>query len=202
MQISSMNLTDRFLCWFSQLVLRFPWLFLLLVISLCSVSLNYTINNLGVNTNTAELLSEDLPFQQNRIRLEETFPKEADTLLLVVEASTPEKTSQSTELLIHELNKDPLFVSVYSPSISDFLKQQALLYLDLGELEKLANQLTDAQPFIGYLAQNYSVDGLFTLIGHTLDEQKDGLPMDINPLLKAIDKAIVGQENEIKQPMS
>ena len=202
MQISSMNLIDRCLCWSSQLVLRFPWLFLVLVIALCSVSLNYTINNLGVNTNTAELLSEDLPFQQNRIRLEETFPKEADTLLLVVEASTPEKTSQSTELLIRELKQDPLFISVYSPSISDFLKQQALLYLDLGELEKLANELTDAQPFIGYLAQNYSVEGLFTLIGHTLDEQKDGLPMDIDPLLKAIDKATVAQQNQNNQPIS
>lgn len=202
MQTYPLNFIDCTLCWFSQVLLRFPWMFVLLLISLCAISLNYTINHLGVNTNTAEMLSPDLPFQKNRVRLEEAFPKESDTLLLVVEASSPEKTWQSTERLIRELRQDSLFISVYSPSISDFLKQQALFYLEPEELEDLANELTDAQPFIGYLSQNYSVKGLFTLIDHTLDEQSDGLPMDIKPLLKAINAAIKAQQNQLNQPIS
>lgn len=202
MHIDSLKFTDRCLNKSSQLIMRFPWLVILLVMALCTISLNYTINNLGVNTNTAEMLAADLPFQENRIRQEEAFPKEADALLLLVEATTPEKTAQSTELLISKLKQDPLFISVYSPAISDFLKQQALLYLDIGELEKLTEKLTDAQPFIGYLAHNYNVDGLFTLIGGSLAQKDNRLPMNINPLLKAINATILAQQNQSNQPVS
>ncbi|HIL40635.1 MAG TPA: hypothetical protein EYG24_00715, partial [Methylococcales bacterium] len=48
----------------SSVVLRFPWVVVSLFILLSASSLQFTINNLGVNTNVAELLSPDLPFQK------------------------------------------------------------------------------------------------------------------------------------------
>ena len=132
-----LRFTNRCLGWVENQVLRFPWLLLVAVFAFCSLTLYYTVNNLGVNTNTAEMLSPDLPFQKNRIRLESTFPKEAETLLMVVEATTPEKTAQATENLISQLQYHPLFISVYSPSSSQFFKKQALLYLEDDELRAL-----------------------------------------------------------------
>ena len=186
----------------SSVVLRFPWIVVSLFFLLSASSLQFTINNLGVNTNVAELLSPDLPFQKNRLKLEATFPKSADTLLLVVEASTPENTAITTQLLIERLNKEPLFTSVYAPSSSDFFKRQAFLYLEPDELNNLSHDLTEAQPFVGHLAQNFSLKGLFSIINHAFKPKDTVLPMDINPLLTAINTSLEAQLLGESQPVS
>lgn len=197
-----LNPTHRALFALSSVVLRFPWVVVSLFILLSASSLQFTINNLGVNTNVAELLSPDLPFQKNRLKLEATFPKSADTLLLVVEASTPENTAITTQLLIERLNKEPLFTSVYAPSSSDFFKRQAFLYLEPDELNILSHDLTEAQPFVGHLAQNFSLKGLFSIINHAFKPQDTVLPMDINPLLTAINTSLEAQLLGNSQPVS
>ncbi len=197
-----LNPTHRALFALSSVVLRFPWVVVSLFILLSASSLQFTINNLGVNTNVAELLSPDLPFQKNRLKLEATFPKSADTLLLVVEASTPENTAITTQLLIERLNKEPLFTSVYAPSSSDFFKRQAFLYLEPDELNNLSHDLTEAQPFVGHLAQNFSLKGLFSIINHAFKPQDTVLPMDINPLLTAINTSLEAQLLGNSQPVS
>jgi hypothetical protein len=65
----------------------------------CVASLYYTVNNLGVNTDTSTLLSQDLPFQKNRIRWENAFPQDAATIIFVVEAPTAEQTSIAANIL-------------------------------------------------------------------------------------------------------
>ncbi|NOS74962.1 MAG: MMPL family transporter, partial [Methyloglobulus sp.] len=82
------------------------------------------------------------------------------------------------------------FDSVYIPTDNAFFRQQALLYLEQTDLDALAKKLTDAQPFIGHLAQNYHLDGLFEIISLALNKRDENLPMDLNPLLVAIDDNI------------
>ncbi len=201
MSALSSSVIDRFLCWWGTQVLRFPWLLILLTVSLSAASLHYTINNLGVNTNTAEMLSPDLPFQKNRLRIEAEFPQDAGVIILVVDALTPEETSQAANTLAEVLSTQvDSFSSVYIPTENNFFRQQALLFLDQDELEDLAEKLTEAQPFIGYLAQNYSLEGLFDIIIKALKKTDDALPMDLNPLLLSVNDAISHQLND--QPYS
>lgn len=201
MSALSSSVIDRFLCWWGAQVLRFPWLLILLTVSLSAASLHYTINNLGVNTNTAEMLSPDLPFQKNRLRIEAEFPQDAGVIILVVDALTPEETSQAATTLAETLSTQPdSFSSVYIPTENDFFRQQALLFLDQDELEELSEKLTDAQPFIGHLSQNYSLEGLFDIVIKALKKTDNALPMDLNPLLLSINDAITHQLND--QPYS
>ena len=147
MSALSSSLIDRFLCWWGTQVLRFPWVLILLTVLLTAASLHYTINNLGVNTNTAEMLSPDLPYQKNRLRIEAEFPQDAGVIILVVDALTPEETSQAANTLAEVLKSQAdNFSSVYIPTENDFFRQQALLFLDQDELEELAEKLTEAQP--------------------------------------------------------
>ncbi|MDP3837914.1 MAG: MMPL family transporter [Methylococcales bacterium] len=179
------------LLWCEHQVLRFPWTLLLLVLLLCGISLDYTIKHLGMNTNTSDMLSVDLPFQQNRIRIDKAFPQDAGTIILVVDAETPEETSQAANKLADLLSKEKQhFDSVYIPTENDFFRQQALLYLDENDLNELAKKLTDAQPFIGHLAQNYHLDGLFSIVSQALNTRDQTLPMDLNPLLVAISDSL------------
>ncbi|WP_031432944.1 MMPL family transporter [Methylomarinum vadi] len=178
---------ESFLCCWSSKVLRFPITLILLTCILAGFSLYYTINNLGVNTNTAQMLSPDLPFQVNRKRLETEFPQDAGAIILVVEAATPEETSIAANQLENQLlaQKDH-FVSAYIPTDNEFFRREALLYLDIDELYDLSAKLTDAQPFIGYLSEHYSLQGLLDIILKALENKDKELPMDLNPLLQAI----------------
>lgn len=174
--------------------MRCPWTLILLSLLLCGSTLYYSIKNLAINTNTAEMLSPDLPFQQNQARFNQAFPEDATTIILVVEAETPEESSQAANHLVEQLDKEnDRFESVYIPTDNAFFRQQALLYLDQKDLDNFAQKLTDAQPFIGHLAQNYHLEGLFGIIGQALNRHDHALPMDLNPILLAIDDVLKSQ---------
>ncbi len=194
---------NRFICWCGNIMLRFPWLLVLLATLACAAGLHYTINNLGVNTDTSELLSPDLPFQQNRFRWEKAFPQDAGTILFVVEAPIPELSAIAARRLIKILHgQDQLFDYVYINDDNAFFQQQGFLYLDLNALEDLSVKLSDAQPFIGYLAQNYHLAGLLEMIGKALNDQENDLPTDLNPLLRKIDQSIVSVQSGQNHPLS
>jgi hopanoid biosynthesis associated RND transporter like protein HpnN len=188
------SLLMRFFCWFESQILRFPWTIILLSFALTGLSLAYSYEHLTIDTNTGDMLSPDLPFQKNRKRIEKAFPLDAATLLMVVDAETPEETSQAAVKLEGILKQETdRFDTVFIPTENDFFHQQALLFLDQTDLDDLAKKLTDAQPFIGHLAQNYHIGGLFEIIGKALNEHEEDLPMDMNPLLLAVDGAIAKQ---------
>lgn len=196
MNAHSSSLFDKFLCWWGTQVLRFPWFLILFTLVLSAASIHYTAENLGINTNPSELISPDLPFQKNRLRIEAEFPQDAGVILLVVDALTPEETTQTANSLTQSLSAQPdAFSSVYVPTENDFFKQQAFLFLEQNELEELGDKLTDAQPFIGYLAQNYHLEGLFDIISQALQNTDQNLPMNLDPLLLSINDAVTHQLN-------
>ena len=196
-------LLDKFLDWWSSRILRFSWLVILLFIILCGFSLHYTINNLGVNTDTSELLSPDLPFQQNSKRWENAFPQDADTILLVVDSPTAEQTAMAASKLAQRISANKqLFEYVYIPGDNAFFKQQGLLYLELDKLENLSTTLSDAQPFIGHLSENYHLQGLLDILGKALDDSNDELPTDLNPLLENIDQSLIAVQSNQKHYLS
>lgn len=182
---------DTCLHWCERQIIRFPWTLLILSLLLTGGIAYYVYNHLGINTNTAEMLSPDLPFQQNQRRIDKAFPQDAATLILIVEAATPEETALAANKLQDQLRtQTDRFDQVSIPTDNAFFRQQALLYLEQTDLDALANQLTDAQPFIGHLAQNYHLGGLFEIIGKALNEHEQDLPMDLTPLLTAVDNNI------------
>jgi len=183
-----------FFPWCEHQIIRFPWIILCLSFAFCGFTAYYTYNHLTINTNTSEMLSPDLPFQKNQKRIDQAFPNEAATVILVVEADTPEETSQAGIRLLDILGKQTdRFDTVYIPTENAFFKQQALLYLDQSDLDSLAQKLTDAQPFIGHLQQNFNLEGLFGIISLALNKHDQSLPMDLNPLLLAIDNNLNAQ---------
>ena len=64
------TLDNKFLSYQGHFVTRYAWLIIIVALSLTIASLLYTKDNLGINNNSAEMLSPDLPFQQNTRRME------------------------------------------------------------------------------------------------------------------------------------
>ena len=182
---------DVVLTTLSRCVVKYPIVWLLLAVIVCGISLDYTRTHLGINTNTSDILSRDLPFQKERLRLERAFPQDVAAILLVVEARTPEQASTAVEQLGEQLKAEKKSIqSVYIPGEGDFFEHEALLYLEPAALHELTVKLAEAQPFIGRLSANNSLPELLAILGQAIERGAGTLPVDLDPLLSRIATAV------------
>jgi len=196
-------LLDRVLLAWTSCVVKMPWLWVCAFFLASAASFYYTINNLGVNTNTEEMLAADLPFRVNHTRLEQAFPQDARTILVVVEAATPELTNSATRQLgtLFRTETDAV-KSVYIPSESEFLRRHALLFEDIDDLDNLAMDITRAQPLLGRLARNNSLSEFAALLDHAISAKSDKLLFDLAGLVSRTSTAIKHTLNGQLAPIS
>ena len=125
-----------------------------------------TWTRLGVSTNTNELFSASLPWEQRSAQVSRAFPQDKDVLVAVVGADIPEEAQETARALTQALSKQPaLFRTVRMPSDNPYLQHNALLFLSPPKLEALLNATIAAQPFLGQLAADPSARGLFQSLG-------------------------------------
>jgi len=191
MSSNTVSRSSKILSRQGQFITRFAWQIIFATLLVTSASLYYIKDNLGVNNNSAEMLSPDLPFQKNTKRLEEQFPQDANTIIFVVDAATPEETAIISRKLLQKLEASSAhFSASYIPEDNAFFQQQALLYLSIDELDTLSANLTDAQPFIGYLTQNYHLTGLFDILTQALENKESVISQSLPALLSSISQAL------------
>ncbi|MGZ8184923.1 MAG: MMPL family transporter [Methylobacter sp.] len=174
-------------------VLYNPVLVLLTVCGLAILAGQYTADNLSINTDTAELIAPDAPFQKNRRNFEKAFSQDMHTLLLVVESATPELTKSATKRLTRLLNADQAnFESVHIPNDNEFFRQNGLLYLDIDDLQTLSSNLSQAQPFIGRIAQEPDLNGFFSILQDALtsSDKTQVMPIDLSSLLDKVSRTL------------
>jgi len=186
------HLFIRVIHWWEENFLNRPWLVVLLFLIASGFTLRYTMDNLKFDTNTADMISTELPFQQNRIKLEKAFPQDVSTIILLVEGKTPEETSEAVKLIGEKLRQNSTDIkSVHIPDEGEFFARNGLLYLDLDELEDLSAQLANAQPFIGRISEDNTLGGLLDILGEALKASEEGFEIELNPLLEKIREAVV-----------
>ncbi|MCQ8102515.1 MMPL family transporter [Methylomonas sp. SURF-2] len=191
MPLAATTIKTRLFAFLSRLPIRFPWSLLLLFALLATGSVFYTRDHLGINTNTSDLLSQDLPFIKIRAELDRAFPRDALAIIVVVESPTPEQTAEAARTIEAHLQVEKaLFESAYTPVDNAFFRRQGFLYLTEEELETLSNKLVDAQPFIGYLSAHYHFAGLTDIIGLALEGRERDLAMPLDPLLNAVGESL------------
>ena len=162
---SSSDFLPKTLGLIADYVKHHAWWVLALAAFATAISLSYAFMYLGINTDTTEMLAADVPFQEAREHYKQIFPQNADSILLVVEANTPEMAYTAVKTLDARLRKESENIkSVYTPFEGSFYEQQALLYLDLPELEQLAESVAESKPFIDELMRNRNLHGLFTML--------------------------------------
>ena len=87
------------LAWWVNMTHRYAMWFVLLACIVTGSLLYYTVNNLGINTDTAEMLSETLPFRRNYEAFKTAFPQYDDTMLIVIDGETPELAQDASTAL-------------------------------------------------------------------------------------------------------
>jgi len=108
----------------------------------------------------------------------------------VIDGDSADNANAASQKLIARLKQEKTTLeSIYDPEQTSFFSQNGLLYLDKRELLQLSDRLTEAAPFIGTLAQDPSLRGLFTVLGRALDEN---LSADYRARLKTMLDSISG----------
>ncbi|WP_150045961.1 MMPL family transporter [Methylomonas rhizoryzae] len=171
--------------WSNWLLYR-PCFSLAIAFFFAYLAIGYVGNNLSINTDTAELVAPDAPFQQNRRKFEQAFGQDIHTVLILLDSSSPELTKAAAQRLARELRADTEhFSNVYRPDESAFFQRNGLLYLDTDKLQDFSVTLAQAQPFIGRISQDPSLNGFFSIFIDALQgKQGSGeVPIDLMSLI-------------------
>jgi hypothetical protein len=144
---------------------RAPIVVLLGALVLAALALTLVARDLGINTSTADMISDRAHFMRVYRELKARFPERSDNLVVVVEADTPDRARDAADLLADRLASDKdRFARVHRPDGGAFLARNGLLYLDVDELLDLLDSLADASPLIQRLRNDTSLRGLFAVL--------------------------------------
>jgi len=160
---------------------------ILLILTLVTLSTFYVVNNLGVHTDTTDMLSEEVPFRANHIRYRQSFPQYEDTLLLVLDAPTPEQAHIAAKRFTRYLQDDVTqFPATYYLTGEPFFEQNGLFYKDLSELGRLTDYLAAAQPLIARLAESPTLSTFSSVLTDAVEELRKGRELELEPVLSGI----------------
>ena len=200
--------TDRSANWAAEAVAAWARLVrrnavLVLVLATLSAVLagTYAVRHAAINTSTTDMLSEDLPFQRQFMELDQAFPQDYRTVVVVIDGDTPEQASAAAAHLTERLAARPDIIrDVFYPQGDPFFRRHGLLFLQPDELQALGSMLAGAQPLLAALAQDPSLRGLadvLTLALRHIDQIGTGdgkLPAEFEAALGGITATISAVE--------
>ena len=178
-------------------VLRWRWLVIAVFAALSLLSFRYTVANLGINTDTADMISAELAWRRDFIEYRESFPSRYRVVLAVVEAPTAGQAERAAITLAERLAaRSDTFQSVFYPGAEPFLQHNGLLYLEPDALEALADRLAQVQPLLGRLQARFSAEQLIAVIDEALERADPAGREALAPLLKELTRTMVGEDYE------
>jgi len=129
----------------------------------------FTWAHFAINTNSEELISPDVGWRKREIAFDSKFPDQSNLIAVVIDGATPELAEAAAAQLYDRIRQDKfLFHSVRRPNGGDFFDHNGMLFLPLAEVENTTQQLFKAQAFLGPLAADPSLRGIFTSLSNAL----------------------------------
>ena len=165
----------------------------------------YTVEHLGINTSTSDMLSSELLFRKIYDEYRRTFPNLRNNITIVVEGETPDITEDATAALAARLKTETEeFKFVFDPASDPFFITNGLLFLDEDELADLSDRLADAQPLLAALAEDMNLRGFFGVLNDAIDEvaKGDEDPSRLIRIFHNISETIEKQQDGTPRPMS
>jgi hopanoid biosynthesis associated RND transporter like protein HpnN len=160
------------------LVGRAPSLVVLLAAAAAAGSAYLTSQRLGIDTNTVDMLSADLPWRVENERHKRLFPHYADNIVVVIRGATADLATDAQRRLGEHLRAEPdLFREVHLTGGGEFFQHNALLYADVEELRDLADGLEKAEPWLPGLEREPDLGRFLTVLDSMLIADR-GPPAD------------------------
>ncbi len=194
--------TKRLYEWWVGGAVHHPFVTLFLTFLVTAALLVYTLGHFRINTKMSDMISEKLPYRHLEREFDRAFPQFGDTILLVLDAPTPEAARSATEAMAARLAKEKsLFKRIYVPGGDAFFKTNGLLFLSAKELEDLSDTLANAQPLLGLISKDFSLRGLFSVTEKMVSQRDTGEKERLVPFFdgvaRALESAATGRPYEL-----
>ncbi len=191
--IQARNVTVAVITRLVQLSSRYAWPTILSFLLLAVVSATYFTRHFAIITDSKELLSSSLPWRQQERMLHNAFPQRIDQIIAVIDASTPEAADDAADALVKGLaSRSDVIRSVSRPDGGEFFERDGILLLSLDEVQRSTADLISAQPFLGTLAADPTLRGVFRTLSQSLEGVRLGKANleDLKPALAALADAL------------
>jgi hypothetical protein len=162
-----------------------------------------TFGQLGINTDTADMIAPEVPFRRDYEDFKRAFPQFVDAALVVVEAPSAGPARDAARALAERLTADgALFRRVDNAAGDPFFRRNGLLYLDTDELLRLAQRLADAQPLLATLNADMTLRGFAAVMGDAARAIADGdaaadLTPVLDPIARVAEARLAGRDERI-----
>lgn len=197
------DLIGRGLARWVAFVLRFPKTIIVIGLLAAGLCLHYAAGTLGINTDTANMISPELPWRQDFTRYRDSFPIRDRNLVVLIDGPTPRRADAFAAALADRLRAAPeRYDAVFLAGDGPFFERNGLMYLSLAELEALGDRLVAAQPLLGLVQTRFDGAGIVEIIGRTLDERDaaagaDALERLYEEVAQALAAAAEGERDEL-----
>src|SRR5262245_356662 len=121
------------------------------------------------------MISGDLPFRARERDFRRSFQAAWDEMLVLVEGESAFEAGRAADALAARLAaRRDLFTNVRVVGGGEYFRRNALLYLDLSELEDLTDRIAAAQPFLAEVVRDPSAAGVSDLLRRAVLASHEG----------------------------
>src|SRR5215469_11017259 len=136
--------------------IRHAWWVIFFGMTLGALSAGYAAKHFAITTDINQLISHDVPWTQRQAAFESEFPQWG--IMAVIEAPTPELTSQATTKLMEALStRADVIRAVRRPGGGSFFERNGLLFQSSQQLGRMTEGLTEAAPILETVAADPSL---------------------------------------------
>ena len=181
-----------------ELSSRYAWLVILSFLLVAIASASYFTGHFVITSDTNKLISSSLPWRQQEVMLDLAFPHRVDRIVTVIEATTPEAADSAADALVNELSpRSDVIRTISQVEGSEFFERNGILFRSLDEVRRDTSDLISAQPFLGTLAVDPTLRGVFRTLSQSLEGVRLGKAKldDLSPALAAIADALEALAN-------
>lgn len=163
-----------------------PWKTIFLGLLLCGLSLWYTTVKLEFATDRAALVDQNEKFRVLAKQFQKEFPNNEDLVVVLDGGATAQRERFCDELAARLKLRPDLYSDIFTKVELPFLRQQALLYLEVEDLQKLLDSLRKAQGMVAALSTQ---QGVGELLAQTTNDLEQTLPV-LNGILGQLIKSL------------
>jgi hopanoid biosynthesis associated RND transporter like protein HpnN len=152
-----------------------PWFVLGVAAMLGVVASVYAVRHIAIDTNTANLISPDLPWRQREIDFAKSFPQRVAAIAVVIDGATPDVAEEAAIALTKRLAANTqAFHSLRRPDGGPFFNRAGLLFSPAEEVARTTQQIIAAQPLLGTLAADPTLRGVMDSLVLVLEGVRRG----------------------------
>jgi len=177
-------------------VVNHPVLTLFALLLVTAAAGYVAVDRYALNSRLGDLIQQEADWRDDYDAFQDAFPQLVETAIVVVSGNEFRLVDEKARILESAIAADKdLFVDVYAPANEAFFSDNALLYLDLSQLDNLADQLAQAQPMLSAVNRDPSLRGVLELVlAGAIDEAPDGFLRTIERLQSSANAALTQQD--------